>query len=155
MVKLKADMEAETAELSLTRAQLYIGSIERRRNTLEKDLSKAASDIKQVHGALNHTELDKLHAYNIDLQQKLQLVTNQLTRLSLPATISLPVSSTPNMSMIAGIQHNPQLASVAASSVHQVLPGAAALPPPGLGTTGGRAAGYYTGYVSKPWQFFS
>ena len=68
------------------------------RNTLEKDLSKAASDIKQVHGALNHKELDKLHAYNIDLQQKLQLVTNQLTRLSLPTTISLPITSTPNMS---------------------------------------------------------
>ena len=93
MVKLKADMEAETAKLSVTRAQLYIGSIERLRNTLEKDLSKAARDIKQVHGTLNHTELDKLHAYDIDLQQKLQLVTNQLTRLSLPAIIN-PIKTT-------------------------------------------------------------
>merc|ERR1711940_165252 len=46
--KLKSDMEAETGELSIIRAKLYIDALERLRNTLEKDLPKVATDIQVV-----------------------------------------------------------------------------------------------------------
>ena len=45
LVKLKTDMEAETGELSVIRAKLYIDALERLRTTLEKDLPKVVIDI--------------------------------------------------------------------------------------------------------------
>ena len=87
--KLKSDMEAETGDLSVIRAKLYIDALERLRNTLEKDLPKVATDIQVVHTALNQAELDKLHGFDNDLQQKLQMATEQLAKLSLPATVNI------------------------------------------------------------------
>ena len=144
--KLKSDMEAETGELSVIRAKLYIDALERLRNTLEKDLPKVATDIQVVHTALNQAELDKLHGFDNDLQQKLQMATEQLAKLSLPATVNIPFTSTPNVSMIPVTQHQQQLASVGAPSIHQALPGASALPPPGLGTAVSGSARYYKPY---------
>ena len=56
--------------------------------------------------------------------------------------------------MINGPLNQQQLASVA-STVHQVLPGAAALPPSGLGTAAGRATGYFKPYKDHDYQHFS
>ena len=134
LLKLKTDMEQETNELTQVRAQLYINSLDRIRVTVEKDMAKACSEVKETHEDLNAVELDKLHSYDIDLQDQLQQLTNQLARLSLPPSVSLPATSTPNSSFIVG---GPQPLGSTAGTIpvlHQPIAGAAAPPPPGLGT---------------------
>ena len=127
LTKLKGDMEAENQELTINRAQLYISSIERLKGNIERDLLRSASEIKLHHAALNTAELEKLHGYDIDLQDKLQQVTDLLSRLSMPSSVTVPFTSTPNVSMVP---HTLQQHLAGAAQVHQALPGAASLPPP-------------------------
>ena len=152
LVKLKTDMEGENQELTQVRAQLYINAVERIKTTLEKDLAKASSDVKETHKNLNATELNKLHAYGIVLQDKIQQVTDQLSKLSLPPSISLPITSTPNSSFIIAPLQQTGAAAGTAPLPHQALPGAQSLPPPGLSTASTHPQGYGCNGYYKPYK---
>ena len=152
LLKLKTDMEQETTELTQVRAQLYVNSLDRIRLTVEKDMAKACTEVKETHEDLNAVELDKLHSYDIDLQDQLQQLTNQLARLSLPPSVSLPATSTPNSSFIVGA---PQPLGSTAGTIpvlHQPIAGAASLPPPGLGTAMSRPQGNGRNPFYKPYK---
>ena len=149
LAKLKRDMEAEQGELPERRAQLYIDTIARHKKILDKDLPALVPRIIENHGALSAEELDLIHGYDNLLSPLVHEVTAAFTGLSLPASTNAQLTSTPNVSLILGAGSQTQNAQVTAAS-HNPLPGAAHMPPPGLGTAGGRQPGQ--GALYKPYK---
>merc|ERR1711911_483951 len=77
-----------------------------------------------------------------------------VTKLTLPASVNDPATSTPNVSAILGNAFQQQ----AASTQHQPLPGAISLPPPGLATAGAAQPGqrgFYKPYREQDYPKFS
>ena len=153
--KLIRDMQNEEGEVDLRRTQLYIDTIARHKVTLEKDLSALVPRITETHGALTAAELDNLHGYDNLLSPLIKEATDAFTKLSLPASVNNPATSTPNVSMILG---NGLQQQQVASSQHQPLPGALSFPPPGLATAGGGQPGkrgFYKPYREQDFPRFS
>ena len=147
--KLNRDMRAEQGELPDRRAQLYIDTIARHKKILEKDLPALVPRILDSHGALTTEELNMIHGYDNLLSPLVQQATVTFTGLTLPASVNARITSTPDVSLILGPGTHTQNAQLASVS-HHPLPGAAHMPPPGLGTAGGRVPGQ--GALYKPYK---
>merc|ERR1711946_7980 len=100
--KLVRDMQGEQGEVDFRRTQMFIDAIARHKQSLEKDLPALVPAITQTHGALTATELDILHGYDNLLSPLIKEATDAFTKLSLPASVNNPATSTPNVSMILG-----------------------------------------------------